>query len=92
LFISLYPFIHAVYFKPFAKSGGWYAGAGGGYMFGEYSFPEGKVPVNIFALDLTTGVNIGNIFDISYTLRTNFKSVNNKIAVGYVYRFKQRMQ
>jgi TolB-like protein len=87
-YYSLYPFIHAAYFHQFAKSGGWYAGAGGGYMLGEYTFPEEKIPVNIYALDVTVGVNIGNIFDVSYTLRTDFNSANHKIAVGYTYRFK----
>jgi len=89
-YYSLYPFIHAVYFQPFKTSGGWYAGVGGGYMFGKYTFPEGDIPVNIFALDVTAGVNILDMFDISYTLRTSFKTVNHKVSAGYTYRFKQR--
>jgi len=87
-YYSLYPFIHASYFRPFKKSGGWYAGAGCGYMIGKYTFPEGDIPINIFAADVTAGINIGNIIDISYTARSNFKSVNHKLAVGYTYRFK----
>jgi len=87
-YYSLYPFIHAAYFRPFKKSGGWYLGIGGGYMLGEYTFPEGKIPVNIYAVDATAGINIGNVFDVSYTARSNFKSVNNKAAIGYTYRFK----
>ena len=91
-YYSLYPFIHIALFLPFKKSGGWYAGAGGGYMLGEYTFPEEKIPVNIFAADATTGINIGNIFDVSYTARSNLKSVNHKVAVGCTYRFKQKRQ
>jgi TolB-like protein len=87
-YYSLYPFIHAAYFLPFLKSGGLYVGAGGGYMLGEYTFPEGTVPVNIFAVDAIAGVNIGNFLDVSYTVRSNFKSVNHKLAVGYTFRFK----
>jgi len=87
-YYSLYPFIHVALFLPFKKSGGWYVGAGGGYMLGEYTFPEEKIPVNIYAVDATTGINIGNIFDVSYTARSNFKSVNHKVAVGFTYRFK----
>jgi Predicted integral membrane protein len=87
-YYSLYPFIHAAFFLPFKKSGGWYAGAGGGYMLGKYTFPEGDIPVNIFAVDAITGINIGNILDVSYTARSNFKSVNHKLAIGYTYRFK----
>ena len=87
-YYSLYPFIHAAFFLPFKKSGGWYAGAGGGYMLGKYTFPEVDIPGNIFAVDVITGINIGNILDVSYTARSNFKSVNHKLAIGYTYRFK----
>jgi len=87
-YYSLYPFIHIAIFLPFKKSGGWYLGAGGGYMLGKYTFPEGDIPLNIFAVDATTGINIGNILDVSYTARSNFKSVNHKVAVGYTYRFR----
>jgi len=87
-YYSLYPFIHYALFVPFPAKGGWYGGAGGGYMLGELTFPEGKVAENIFAFDFTTGVNIGNVFDIFYTLRTDFRSAGHKAAVGYTYRFK----
>jgi tetratricopeptide (TPR) repeat protein len=94
-YYSLYPFVHYNLFLPFTQSinrqdiiSGWYAGAGGGFMLAEYTFPEGKIPVNTFALDLITGMNLWNMLDISYTLRTDFKSANNKISVGYTYRFR----
>jgi hypothetical protein len=94
-YYSLYPFVHYAWYSPFTLpvgrqgiSGGWYAGAGAGYMLGAYTFPEITIPVNEFAVDLIAGVNIWNMLDISYTLRTNFKSANNKLAVGYTYRFK----
>jgi hypothetical protein len=87
-YYSLYPYAHYAFFLPFAKSGGWYIGAGGGYMIAELNYPEGRVSKNIFAVDFTTGINIGNMIDISYTLRTNFKDVENKISLGYTYRFK----
>jgi hypothetical protein len=95
-YYSLYPFIHYNLFLPFVPpagrkgvSGGWYAGVGGGYMLGEYTFPEEKMPVNILALDVTTGIILWNMLDISYTLRTNLKSANNKMSIGYTYRFKR---
>jgi len=88
-YFSFYPFVHYAFFKPFKISGGWYAGIGGGYMLGEYTFPEEKIPVNVFAFDATAGVNIKNRFNISYTMRTDFTSVNNKLAVGYTYRFNK---
>jgi len=86
-YTSLYPFVHYALFMPFASKGGWYAGAGGGFMFANYTFPEGKVADNTFAVDLNAGVILWDILTISYTLRTNFSSVGNKAAVGYVKRF-----
>jgi TolB-like protein len=71
-YYSLYPFIHYNLFLPFAQSAGWYIGAGGGYMLGEYTFPEEKIPVNILALDVTTGIILWNMLDVSYSLRTDF--------------------
>jgi hypothetical protein len=91
-YYSLYPFIHYNLFLPFSQSGGWYAGAGGGYMLAEYTFPEEKIPVNILALDATTGIKLWNMLDISYTLRTNFKSANHKMSIGYTYRFRQERE
>lgn len=97
-YYSIYPFVHYAFFVPFKSSGGWYIGAGGGYMYANYSFPNESfvepfvddVTISTFAADLTTGFNIMNIIDISYTLHTNFTSASNKISVGYTYRFKYR--
>jgi hypothetical protein len=86
-YTSLYPFAHYALFIPFASKGGWYAGAGGGFMFANYTFPEGKVADNTFAVDLSAGVILWDMLDVSYTFRTNFSSAGNKIAVGYVKRF-----
>jgi hypothetical protein len=87
-YYSLYPYARYALFLPFEKKGGWYIGAGGGYMTAEFAYPEGNVSKNAFAACFTTGFNIGNMFDISYTLRTDFKMADNKISAGYTYRFK----
>jgi len=89
-YYSLYPFARIGYFLPFKEKGGWYAGAGVGYMTGKYTFYGGDAPVSVsvFAADFTMGFNLWNMLDISYTLRTNFKSVNNKVTAGYTHRFK----
>jgi hypothetical protein len=94
-YYSLYPFARYNLFLPFTQFtgrqgilSGWYAGAGGGYMLAEYIFPEGKIPIDIFTLDVTTGIVLWNMLDISYTLRTDFKSANNKVSISYTYRFK----
>ena len=98
-YYSIYPFVHAAGFVPFTNKGGWYAGAGVGVMIVSYEFNSiswdsdgrygsGSYWDTIYAVDLITGFNIGNFFDISYTLRTNFKGASNKLSAGFVYRFK----
>ena len=89
---SLYPFAHYAVLFPDDEIG-FYFGAGAGYMYTGYTFPEGKITGNIFAADFTTGFLFyifgqGSGFTLSYTLRTDFASVSNKLAVGYLYRFK----
>jgi len=86
-YYSLYLYAHVGFYVPFIGKGGWYAGAGVGFMTGQYTFFFGEAPVNVFALDLVTGLNIMNFLDISYTVRTNFASGNSKLSIGYVYRF-----
>jgi TolB-like protein len=94
-YYSIYPFIRYSLFMPLSQFTGrqsiissWYAGAGAGYMLAEYTFPEEKIPLSIFAIDVTAGIILWNMLDISYTLRTDFKSANNKISIGYTYRFQ----
>ena len=94
-YYSLYPFAHVAYYLPFTLplgkqglSSGWYIGVGGGYMFSQYDFPEGKVSTDIFSANFISGFNIGNVLDISYTLRTDFSTTGGKLSVGFIYRFK----
>jgi hypothetical protein len=94
-YFSLYPFVNYALFVPFprterGKRWGWYAGAGVGVMIEHYEFAiAGPIWVDPFvAMNIVTGFSILGMFDISYTLRTNFKSADNKLALGYVYRFK----
>ena len=88
-YYSMYPFAHIAFFLPFPKIAGWYVGAGAGLMMVRYTFPdEMNYSDNIFATDIIAGVNILDMIDISYTLRTNFAGASNKVSVGYTYRFK----
>jgi len=88
-YYSFYPFAHYAFFVPYKDAGGWYAGAGAGYMMATYQSSEGgSFMENTFAADLTTGVIIKNVFTISYTLRTDFKTASNKVAVGFVKRMR----
>jgi hypothetical protein len=85
-YYSISPFAHYAFFLPFAK-GGWYAGTGIGYLHSE-QIKYGSLGRNrSITFNITTGFNIQNVIDISYTLRTNFAEVNNKLSVGYTYRF-----
>ena len=88
-YLSILPFAHVGFFAPFNKKGGFFIGAGAGYMVGLFTFPWGKASESVFVADITTGFNLWNWLNISYTLRTNLKSINHKIALGYSYRFKQ---
>jgi TolB-like protein len=87
-YYSVYLFTHVGLYLPDTPKGGWYIGTGGSYMFGEYAFSSGKISLNIFAVDFITGFNMGNIIDLSYTVRTNFSSISHKLSMGYTYRFR----
>ena len=94
-YFSLHPFAHYALFLPFSllsgnpdAQGGWYIGAGGGLLSVSYSFPGGDYSGNFPLAGFTTGFNIRDMFDISYTLRTNFSGTSQKVSVGYVRRFK----
>jgi hypothetical protein len=95
-YFSLYPFANFAAFMPFnlsGREGGWYAGAGFGLMFQKYAFNLNDLGVDeiwetVFAVNLVTGFNLFDVIDISYTLRTDFKTINGKLSLGYVYRFK----
>ncbi|MDR2541943.1 MAG: penicillin-binding protein activator LpoB [Treponema sp.] len=88
-YYSIYPFANLAMFFPFANKGGWYIGTGGGFMMAEYSIDDYSRSKRYPAANFTIGFNIGNLFDISYTLRTNFNSASNKIAVGFSHRFTE---
>jgi len=91
-----HPFAHYAFFLPFHThalpfaGGGWHIGIGGGFMMAEYRFDGFDIPVRTFMADFITGFNIGNTFDISYTLRTDFSAVTHKISVGFTHRFRAR--
>jgi hypothetical protein len=87
-YYSLYPFAHLAFFLPFTERFGWYIGAGGGFMLDEYRVDDWAREGRYWAVGFTTGFNLWNILNISYTMRTNFTSANNKLSVGYTYRFK----
>ena len=91
------PFVHFVFFQPFGARGGWYIGAGGSYSMGQYIDRwwdrDGDIVLRrtIVAVNLTTGINIGNWVDISYTLQTPFSArITHRLSAGVTWRFQQR--
>ena len=96
-FYSLYPFAHLALFLPFARSGGWYLGAGGGYRMTQYMYDDVKIPREFFMADICMGFLLFDFLDISYSLQINlreflqseeFMGIGYKLQLGYVYRFK----
>ena len=87
---AICPYAHYAFFWPFNRVVAAYAGAGAGYYRASYRLNDIDDPVikGFFAADAIAGVNILSMIDVSYTLRTNFKRLTNKLSVGYAYRFK----
>jgi len=85
--VCFYPFAHLGLFLPLSNTMGLFVSVGGFYMIGNYTFSYGETVINLFGLDVVTGINIGNVFNLSYTLRTDFNSIKSKVMVGLVYRF-----
>jgi len=86
---SLTPFAHAAFFYPFAW-GGIHAGIGGGLVMARYSFGDLGHDRNIPVMDFTVGMNIGNTFEVSYTLRTDFTLTSSRVTAGFTHRFRGR--
>ena len=87
-YYSVYPFFNLGLFLPFQGKGGFYLSAGFGYLKGSYTFDYGSVSLDLVACNFTAGLNIGNVFNLSYTLRTDFNSVGGKLSIGYVIRIE----
>jgi hypothetical protein len=88
-YFSVYPYANYAMFAPFAGGkGGWYGGAGFGLMVANYTFSlEGAISDATFAVNVATGFILLDMLDISYSMRTDFRSANHKLSAGYVYRF-----
>jgi hypothetical protein len=85
-YYSVYPFAHMAYFEPFG-GGGFYIGGGGGLVIREYTAGGEAASEKIFAASFTAGYIFLDMFDISYSLRTNLDWKTSKLAVGFIKRF-----
>ena len=94
--LSIYPFGHLALFLPlFGWYGGVYLGAGAGFMIKSYSSRYDENSDSFFAMDLfTVGITFtlpffGRLgFNASYTMRTDFSALTDRISLGVVYRFR----
>jgi hypothetical protein len=58
-------------------------------MIASYAFSDGSsLSKTVPATALTARVNLFDMLDVSYTFKTNFAGVSQKVSVGYVYRFR----
>jgi TolB-like protein len=86
---SWYPYGRFNLLVPFGLEGGWYLGAGAGYMMAYYDFPQDSVNVNTVEFDAATGIYAGvghNLFRMGYAVRTDFKNVSHQILMGWTFR------
>jgi len=97
-YFSITPFAHYAFFMPFYglpfdlpfSGGGLHVGAGAGFKFEEYRVAAHGIsaPRRAFVIDVAAGVNVANIIDVSYTLRTDFTTIVHKASVGFTHRFQ----
>lgn len=86
-YFSMYPFAHYAFFLPFSW-GGWHLGVGGGFLIARHTFHDLAETRRGFLADFGTGLNIMDRFEVSYTLRTDFSSLNGKFSAGFIHRFR----
>jgi hypothetical protein len=98
-YFSLYPFGHINghvplgFLRRLGLRGGWYGGLGGGAMLSFYTADGNPDRRAVPAFDITTGVYIGkgrHYVTAACTVRTDFEKVNNKLSLGYSYRFEDK--
>jgi hypothetical protein len=73
---------------------GIYVGIGGGMSFSQYTYPSESQVDPVTVMSPVFDANLGilfmashSIFDIRWTLKTNFKGVDHRFTLGYMYRF-----
>ena len=97
---SLYPYTRFSFFLPFSEAAGWYVGAGMGFLYSSYTFPEeGRVSRWYFPADFSTGFIFRNGITVSYTYRVGRNrswnpegrsvGMHHKVSLGYLYRFRR---
>ncbi|MCL2609009.1 MAG: hypothetical protein FWD94_03790 [Treponema sp.] len=99
-FSSMYPFGQFALFAPLGIRGGWFVGAGAGAYLnrGASAINFNEISEIVPTVEFTSGFLIGNLVEISYTLRTSGLSadfpfleflfpLDHRVSIGFVYRF-----
>jgi hypothetical protein len=97
--LSAYPFAQVALFWPtFGWLGGFYIGTGAGFKMTSFNDQHGQDGrENFFMMDVfTVGATFtlpalgGLAFSASYTMRTDFSALTDRVSVGVMYRFRAR--
>ena len=92
---SYYPYTRVGIFVPFGDENefggkfGFHFGFGYGCMIANYKFGDYQSSAVVSTFNLAAGFLVANSIDISYSLRTNSRGANNKLSIGFVYRFEE---
>jgi hypothetical protein len=98
-YLSIAPYLHLNAFITDGKSvaAQWfsgYLGIGGGASFSRYTYPSQShidpITVNTGVFDANAGIRwmfSHSTVDLRYTVKTNFKGVDQRVTFGYAYRF-----
>jgi len=89
-YFCMYPHAHIAGFLPLGPID-LYAGVGGGYFFSRVEITniinDNNKNINTPVLDITAGLLLFDMIDISYSLRLGTETSSHKISLGYIYRF-----
>jgi hypothetical protein len=92
-YFSIAPYLHYNLFAAGEKMGV-YMGIGGGASFSQYTYPSEShvdpVEVNTWVFDANFGLLVKlahSGIDFRWTIKTNFKGLDHRFTLGYLYRF-----
>ncbi|MDR2052308.1 MAG: hypothetical protein LBP80_02760 [Treponema sp.] len=94
-YFSIAPYLHANLLTTTRGGGfGLYVGIGGGASFSRYTYPSESHVDPVTVITPVFDSNIGalvivshSVFDLRWTVKTNFKGADHRFTLGYMYRF-----
>jgi hypothetical protein len=93
-YLSIAPYLHWNLLVKGERGGG-YIGGGGGMSFSRYTYPSESgldpvmtvTPVADFNLGALFFIFSHSVFDLRWTIKTNFNGLDHRFTLGYMYRF-----